>query len=233
MKKSLFFVAALALTFVACQPSGEVEDKVLGTFEEAAISPAAVGIDFAYKVDTAVYLKSGGFQLKQTVAYEGTYVTGAVVTNRTDVKVESYLDANKSCTGGAFAGNNYVVWYEDGFSGNDIVVSPVAKVSGMYVTNTAWVVKAIKEGDGMSPGKFEYEDYLLLTIHGWANEKEVGKVEFYLAKDNDYVSTWEYVDLSSLGVIDRLTFSMSGSKANEWGLTTPTYFCIDNLGAKK
>ena len=41
MKKSILFVAALAMTFAACQSNYDVEDKTVATFEEAAISPAA------------------------------------------------------------------------------------------------------------------------------------------------------------------------------------------------
>lgn len=238
MKKSIFLVAAIALTFVACQPNGEVEDQFLATFEEAAISPAAVESEYSFNEDKSDYLISGDFKFRQTVAYSGAYVTGAVVSNRTDVNVAGVQDANKSIAGGAKAGHNYVVWYYDGYNidnPDDIIINTPAVIPGMYVTNTAWVVKCIKEGDGMSyvPGGFQYEDYLLLTIYGWRNGVVKGSVDYFLASGGKYTTAWEYVDLSSLGVVDRLTFTMEGSKINDYGLTTPTYFCIDNFGAKR
>ena len=47
------------------------------------------------------------------------------------------------------------------------------------------------------------------------------------------MTDWTYVDLSSLGKVDQLAFRMTGSRTGDWGLNTPAYFCIDNIGAKK
>ena len=83
-------------------------------------------------------------------------------------------------------------------------------------------------------GGFTENDHLLLTIGGSLEGKEVNStVEFYLAKGTNIVNQWTYVDLSKLGKVDELHFTMSGTKTNDMGLTTPTYFCIDNLGASK
>ena len=83
------------------------------------------------------------------------------------------------------------------------------------------------------PGGFGADDWLKLTVIGKLNGQEVNaKVDFILAEGASIVTEWTYVDLSKLGTIDELTFSMSGTKTNTYGLTTPTYFCIDNLGAK-
>ena len=73
MKKSFLFLAALAMTFAACNKQGEVEDKTIATFEEAAISPVSTESYFAYGVDTLVYLESGNFRIEQSVAYGGSY----------------------------------------------------------------------------------------------------------------------------------------------------------------
>ena len=43
---------------------------------------------------------------------------------------------------------------------------------------------------------------------------------------------WTYVDLTELGQVDALSFTMSGSRTGQYGLNTPSYFCIDNLGAE-
>ena len=52
-----------------------------------------------------------------------------------------------------------------------------------------------------------------------------------LAKDGEYLMDWTWCDLSSLGTIDALTFVLDGSQYNEYGLSTPTYFCLDDLTA--
>lgn len=233
MKKSILFVAALAMTFAACQSNYDVEDKTVATFEEAAISPAAPQSYLAFNTDTTAYLESGNFVAMQTVSYGGTYVTGAVVTNITDTTFKDYKDAYKSIAGGAEGGKNYVVWYEDGFSGNDIKLKTPAVVPGMYVCNNTYAYSSMKYGDAIAGEPFGEDDYLLLHIGGTLDGKVVDtEVEFYLAKGKNIVTEWTYVDLKQLGTVDAIFFTMTGSRTGDYGLNTPTYFCIDNLGAK-
>lgn len=233
MKKSILFVAALAMTFAACQPNYDVEDKTVATFEEAAISPAAPQSYLAFNTDTTALLASGNYELSQTVSYGGTYVTGAVVTNITDTTFKDYKDAYKSIAGGAKGGKNYVVWYEDGFSGNAIKLKEAAKVAGMYVCNNVYAYNSITKGDAMAGEPFGDDDWFMLSIGGMLDGKMVNtQVDFYLAKGKNVVTDWTYVDLSQLGKVDAIFFTMTGSRTGDWGLNTPTYFCIDNLGAK-
>ena len=234
MKKSILFVAALAMTFAACQPNYDVEDKTVATFEEAAISPAAPQSYLAFTTDTTALLASGNYELSQTVAYGGTYVTGAVVTNITDSTFKDYKDAYKSIAGGAKGGKNYVVWYEDGFSGNAIKLKEAATVAGMYVCNNVYAYNSITKGDAIAGDPFGDDDWFMLSIGGMLDGKMVNtQVDFYLAKGKNVVTDWTYVDLSQLGKVDAIFFTLSGSKTGDWGLNTPTYFCIDNLGASK
>ena len=234
MKKSILFVAALAMTFAACQPNYDVEDKTVATFEEAAISPAAPQSYLAFTTDTTANLVSGNFGAMQTVSYGGTYVTGAVVTNITDTTFKDYKDAYKSIAGGAKGGKNYVVWYEDGLSGNAIKLKTPAVVPGMYVCNNVYAYNSITKGDAIAGDPFGDDDWFMLSIGGMLDGKMVNtQVEFYLAKGKNVVTDWTYVDLSQLGKVDAIFFTLSGSKTGDWGLNTPAYFCIDNLGAKK
>ena len=235
MKKSILYVAALALTFAACNTKeGEVEDKTIATFEEAAISPAQAQSYFAYTVDTTVMLKSGIYEVQQTVAYEGTYVSGAVVSNITNTEFKDYTDANKSAKGGAYAGKNYVVWYEDGFTPNSVKLTEAAVVPGFYVCNNVYALNSMKNGDAIAGDPFGEGDYFTLIISGSLAGKAVNTtVKFDLGRNTNFVTDWTYVDLSTLGQVDELTFSFEGSRTGDWGLNTPTYFCFDNLGSKK
>lgn len=234
MKKSILFVAALAMTFAACQPNYDVEDKTVATFEEAAISPAKAESYLAFSADTTAFLQSGIYSVQQTVAYGGTYVTGGVVTNITDTEFKDYTDAYKSAAGGAYAGKNYVVWYADAWTPNVIKLKEATVVPGMYVCNNVYALSSMKDGDAIAGEPFGAEDWLLLTIGGSLEGKAVNTtVEFYLGKGTNFVTNWTYVDLSKLGKVDELSFTMSGSRTGDYGLNTPSYFCIDNLGAKK
>ena len=55
--------------------------------------------------------------------------------------------------------------------------------------------------------------------------------DYRAAEANRYVlDTWEWVDLRPLGKVTRLMFTFSGSESNDWGLVTPKYFAMDDLG---
>lgn len=43
------------------------------------------------------------------------------------------------------------------------------------------------------------------------------------------IDTWTAWDLSSLGEVTKIRFSISGGPENEYGMTTPTYYAIDDV----
>ena len=234
MKKSFLFVAALALTFAACTPNYDVEDKTVATFEEAAITPAAVNSVF-HLAKTGTFT-SGNFEFTQEVNVSdwGTYYYGGVVSNKSDNKFESYLDAEKTPCGGAHQGKNFLVWTPSYVGADGIKLKQAAKVPGMYVNNSVYAYESMTKGDAFAGDPFGADDWFLLTIGGALEGKAIdATVTFYLAKGTNIVSDWTYVDLSALGKIDQLTFALTGSRTGDFGLNTPAYFCIDNLGAKK
>lgn len=235
MRKSILFVAALALTFAACNnKEGSVEDPFIATFEEAAISPASAESYFKFPNDTLAYLKSGNFLIEQSVAYGGVYVAGGVVTNITDTEFKEFTDAYKSVKGGAYAGKNYLVWYNDSYAPGVIKLEKPAVVPGMYVTNNVYAYSSMTKGDEIAGEPFGEDDFFTLVIHGSLGGKEVNtQIEFDLGDGKDILKDWYYIDLTNLGEIDELSFTMVGSRTGNWGLNTPTYFCIDNLGGKK
>ena len=47
------------------------------------------------------------------------------------------------------------------------------------------------------------------------------------------MSRWYTCDISSLGKVTSLKFTMEGSDTGEWGLNTPAYFAFDNVVIKK
>lgn len=112
-------------------------------------------------------------------------------------------------------------------------------IPGMYVTNSAWVVDAILNGDGMED-KFAEGDRLTLTLTGVKADDTTSTLEIPLAdysaeNENDrwYLDTWQWVDLSPLGDVKSVEWSMSSTKNNSMGMTTPSYVCLDNIGAAR
>lgn len=118
-------------------------------------------------------------------------------------------------------------------------------VFGAYLTNATCSVLSMEQGDSAAK-KFgglsgADPDWLLLTIKGYylADSMTLSdSVLFYLADfrsdtpSMDYiVKDWTFVDLSSLGHVDSLSFSLSSSDTSPSGaMNTPAYFCIDNIG---
>ena len=234
MKKSFLFVAALALTFAACTPNYDVEDKFVASFEEAAITPAAP--QSVYHLAQTGTFTSGNFEFAQEVSVSewGTYYFGNVVSNKTDNTYKDDYDGDKSVSGGAYQGKNFLVWTGSYTGADGVKLKQAAKVPGMYVNNSVYAYASMTKGDAFAGDPFGDDDWFLLTINASLEGKAVNnQVEFYLAKGKNIVSEWTYVDLSTLGKIDELRFTLTGSRTGEWGLNTPAYFCIDNLGSKK
>ena len=234
MKKSFLFVAAMALTFAACTPNYDVEDKTVATFEEAAITPASTE-SVLHLAKTGTF-ESGNFVFTQEVSVSdwGTYYFGNVVSNKKDATYKDDMDGDKSVKGGAYQGKNFLVWTAS-YTGEDgIKLKQAAKVPGMYVCNSVYAYASMTKGDAFAGEPVGKDDWFLLTVNGALNGKAVNtSVEFYLAKGTDIVSDWTYVNLSKLGKVDELHFTLTGSRTGDFGLNTPAYFCIDNLGAKK
>jgi hypothetical protein len=115
------------------------------------------------------------------------------------------------------------------------------------VTNSTYAYLSMKDGD--SYGKIfgsnldangdddgtNGEDYFTLSIHGYNDGDLVDSTDFYLADyrfedDNqDYlVNTWQYVTLDQ--EVDSVTFVLNSSDIGLYGMNTPAYFAIDNIG---
>ena len=84
--------------------------------------------------------------------------------------------------------------------------------------------------------RFRTGDYLKLIITGKAVDNTTTSLDYYLAdytskKEADHycLDTWQWVDLRPLGKVKAVSFRMEGTKQNSYGLTTPTYFCMDDF----
>ncbi len=106
-----------------------------------------------------------------------------------------------------------------------------------YVTNSTSAYLAIKEGkdDYGSCKQWTDNDKFTLIIKGFNGENETGTIEFLLADGLDIVSTWQQVDLTKLGKVTKIQFSLTSTDmvSYDGGTTyyanTPLYFCLDQL----
>jgi len=174
----------------------------------------------------------------------GPYWEGFAYSNMTDTQTPDFNNQYSAITGkGVNGSSNYAVSYTQGFYGTvpRVTFPYPSTVSGTYVTNTTYAYWSMNDGDAFSK-KFggadgHDPDWFKLTVTGKdAGDEVTGTVECYLADfrdaDNslDYiVDQWTWVDLSSLGVVKTLEFSLSSSDTGDWGMNTPAYFAMDHL----
>ena len=223
--KKIFFFAAAALMSAAMYADLQVAD-----FENIELAEESV-----LHLNETGFIQSGSFGFQQEVAdygEAGVYYFGNLPTNKSDNSFESFLDAEKSASGGAYAGKNFVVWNVS-YSGKDsIVLDQAAVVPGFFLNNTAYAVNSMNNGDGYAK-KFDAEDWFKLTITASLNGTDVNtQVVVDLAIDGKYINQWTYVDLSSLGELDAIRFALASSDTGDFGMNTPAYFAMDNFGCE-
>ncbi len=161
------------------------------------------------------------------------------ITDRTACGIDSQYNA---IAGSGQGGSpNYAVACVGWTAPPIVILNTASIVGGIYVTNSNYAYYSMLNGDAFAK-KFGSEtgddpDWFLLTITGKdSNGDFTGAVEFYLADfrfvDNskDYIiDAWKFVDLTSLGTVESLEFSLSSSDVGAWGMNTPAYFAIDTI----
>ncbi len=123
---------------------------------------------------------------------------------------------------------------------NVIKFNTAKAITGFYVTNNTYAYLSMLNGDAYSK-KFggstgNDADWFILKIKGYHAGIVTDTVKFYLAdfrfSNNtlDYiVKDWRWCDLSSLGTVDSIAFTLWSSDVGLYGMNTPSYFCIDNF----
>jgi hypothetical protein len=245
MKKNYFF--SVVLTIGIIMPFF-IKAQQVSTFDDLPLQPQSywTGSDL-----------SGGFLSGSAYFYNNydttyAYWNGFAYSNFTDTTSVwyewQYCAATRSGVNGSA---NYGVanvpsdWMSGTYDPIPVGVKlqePLAGnvVKGVYVTNTMYDMHSMTYGDTFSK-KFGGEsgddpDWFMLIIRGYNQGEFTDSVNFYLAdyrfadNDLDYiVDYWAYVDLTSLGAVDSLTFSLRSSDNGDFGMNTPAYFCLDNL----
>jgi Domain of unknown function (DUF4465)/PEP-CTERM motif len=170
---------------------------------------------------------------------------GWAYSQTTDTTTAGFTNQYSAFAGGGVDGSaTYGVGFPGGgdISGiTNITLDGERLLDGAYFTNSTYSALSMLDGDAFAK-KFggasgNDPDWFLLTISGFdAGNAPTGSVDVYLADyrfaDNslDYVlDSWQWVDLTGLGAVHSLDFSLSGSDVGDFGLNTPAYFAMDNL----
>ena len=187
---------------------------------------------------------SGGWLF--TNYYSSYFWGGFTASNHTDL-TQTGMDAQyTAATGTGYDGSaQYAVAYTYGAQ-TDVYAADgsTQTITGCYVTNNLWAYQSILNGDAMTTPfggtSGNDPDWFKLTATGKnAAGQTVGTLDFYLAdyrftnNEEDYVlNTWEWFDLSPLGEVATISFSLSSTKNDNWGMLTPAYFCIDDYNGE-
>ncbi len=186
-------------------------------------------------------MPSGGWLFTNNT--QNGYWGGFTASNRTNLN-QTGLDAQYTAvTGCGYDGSTqYAVAYTMGVQ-TDVYATDgqLHTVTGCYVTNNLWTYQDILQGGyGEQPygGPTGNDpDWFKVTATGKnASGQTVGALDFYLAdfrfvnNEEDYVlNTWEWFDLSPLGNVATISFSLSSSRDSGYNMITPAYFCMDNF----
>lgn len=243
MKKlSLLFLSLTAFIFISC--SDDDDKATLVTNFEGKLTEA--NSEFTTTGGTKInenYYKASFKDPLNIVEFSHYYATwgfggGFTYSNYTDITTPGFKNIS-AITAKGKNGSVYMTCY----AGNNPIqiqsLKPETYIfKGVWVTNATCAYLAIKDGndgyynDGRT--KFEADDYFVLTATGYdANDKSIGKLDFYLADFRDgktkIVNTWEWFDLSAISNADYIEFTLdSTDKDGDW-LVTPSYFCMDAI----
>ncbi|SHK71640.1 DUF4465 domain-containing protein [Xylanibacter ruminicola] len=238
-------VCGFALSFTSCSkddnPVNEKKTAVI-TFENQTLNDKGFwcgevnenGIDTGYGTAYPCTYNENGVSFN--TMYGVSYWTGYAISNRTekgftmgDYTPAGMPDQFNNITGTAHGGNNFCVVQTYG----ETIDLNGATLKGFWYTNSSWVVDAILNGDGISPGNFGPTDYFKCVLYPTPVEGLSGaRYDIDLAKDGDYVKEWKYCDLSGVDAFKNLksiSFNFESSKKNDLGPTTPIYICIDDI----
>jgi hypothetical protein len=161
---------------------------------------------------------------------------GFMYTNKSDVTTSGYTN-NSAITGKAFTGKVYLT--ANTSQENPAVISfkdgGTYIVKGLYVTNSTYAYLSMKNGDDFAK-KFGNGDWFKLEIHGKdATGNNTQAIEIYLADfrngKTEILNEWKWVELSGLGEIQSIHFSLTSTDNGDFGMNTPSYFCADDITA--
>jgi hypothetical protein len=200
------------------------DDNVLGAdafFDpQADVTWSSGGADFDHSWNETFDCCWGGF----------TY------SNRTDTTTAGFLNDRSAITGdGVGAGQDNYAIGTTGSAVPELRFGGAKTVLGAFFTNATYSYLAMANGDdGNVPafvkGPFGADDFFRLTVTGIDGAgAALSSLDFLLADGANVLDDWAWFDLTGLGEVNGLRFSLDSSDAGAFGINTPGYFAVDSI----
>ncbi|MCR4591560.1 MAG: DUF4465 domain-containing protein [Bacteroidaceae bacterium] len=253
MKKNSLFAGLLCVgvMFTACEsndpdfnPQTLGEDTQTVTFEgsywDALIDAPQYGGSQLYGADAKNYGwcdVTTQFTGYMSNAWGGTYgfaEGGSAISNYIDENISEPRDYNVQLAVPVSNGskNFCVVYCEAGMKFAD---SKARVIKSMDFIGTTYFLSVAKNGDGAGYARAltQKGDYCNLEITGYKAGEATGLVTVGLAKDGSFLNYWITTDMTTLGAVDSLSFSMDSNDSSLYGMKAPMYVALDNVVIKK
>lgn len=243
MKHRFYFLLVFILANLG-RMNAQEDQLIVADFEDLDLAPASFWF-YNPEAEKSTF-RSGSFSFNNGWSeYGGLIYWDAFAYSNLSLGVNDFADENAqfgSVAGrGATGSSTFATAFYSSFNTPVITLDHPAVVPGVYLSNNLYTYSSLINGDAFSGGPFEQGDFLKV-IFTPIQEQEEGltppQVTFFLAdyrsenaEDHYILRDWQWLDLSSLGSVSSLTFYFEGSRTGEYGLNTPGYLCLDNLGA--
>ncbi len=234
MKKFLYLAVALCAGFAMTSCESDEENMTILTFEgdqwTALVDNPQYNGPLLYGEGKDTYDWSDhitGLQGGLTRAWGGTYgysEGGIAVSNYVCDSLEKHSNYNYQLEVPVSNGSqNFAVVYCDATL--HFAKGVKRMIRSMDVCPTTYLLGVETYGDGYAKALTEAGDNMVLTI----TADNGAKMDVDFARDGNILKTWKRIDLSSLGKVNSLTFTMDGSDKSNWGVKHPKYFAFDNV----
>jgi hypothetical protein len=155
---------------------------------------------------------------------------GSAISNYIDANINESRDFNVQLAVPVSNGSkNFVVVFDN--SSLVFADKEARVIKSMDVIGTTYALAVCKNGDGNDYAKAltELGDFYNVIVTGFNDGVETGTVTIGIARDGGFLDKWITKDMTPLGAVDSLAFSMDGSDKSNWGIKTPKYFAFDNV----
>ena len=235
MKKNNFFLAIISfgLFFASCQPETEIKTTLIDFEDVALVDSVWNGSDLSggYTINNSIFKNSydsasfGGFTMY--------FWSGFACSAKKDTQTGGFFNQYSVIAGsGALSSKQFALAYDSASVTCSANENGNFKIASAMITNSTYAYLDMLNGSDYSK-KFTTGDWFKVIITGYLNNVKQSSVEYYLADFRDGKSilskTWQKVDLSSIGTVDRLSLTFDSSDKTGGWMNTPAYACIDNV----